>query len=62
MRIASQQWLVMIFLSEKVDCIKVCAFSADYHDAGKRSIANALAVEFKLNLAHCFSRRDERRF
>jgi 2-methylcitrate dehydratase len=61
MKIASQQVLISIFSPEKVDCIKDCAFSADYHDAGKRSIANALAVEFKLNPAHRFSpvRQDE---
>jgi hypothetical protein len=39
---------------EKVDCIKGCAFSADYHDAGKRWIVHALAFEFKLNLTYRF--------
>jgi hypothetical protein len=34
-------------LREKIDCIKDRVFSADYHGAGKRSIANALALELK---------------
>ena len=33
-------------LREKISCIEDVAFTADYHDPDKRSIANALTVEF----------------
>ena len=33
-------------LRDKIDCVEDKKFSADYHDPGKRSIANALTVEF----------------
>ncbi len=33
-------------LREKITCVEDVAFTADYHDPGKRSIANALTVEF----------------
>src|ERR1035438_6991163 len=32
-------------LRAKVECIEVPAFTADYHDPDKRSIANALRIE-----------------
>jgi 2-methylcitrate dehydratase len=34
-------------LREKIDCIEDAQFTRDYHDPDKRSIANALTVEFK---------------
>jgi len=34
-------------LRDKIVCVEDAAFSADYHDPGKRSIANALTVQFK---------------
>ena len=34
-------------LREKIDCIEDPQFTKDYHDPEKRSIANALTVEFK---------------
>jgi len=34
-------------LRDKIDCVEDPQFSRDYHDPGKRSIANALTVEFK---------------
>jgi 2-methylcitrate dehydratase len=34
-------------LREKIICVEDPAFTADYHDPEKRSIANALTVEFK---------------
>jgi 2-methylcitrate dehydratase len=34
-------------LREKIVCVEDPAFTADYHDPEKRSIANALTVEFK---------------
>jgi len=34
-------------LRAKIDCVEDKRFSRDYHDPGKRSIANALTVEFK---------------
>lgn len=34
-------------LREKIHCVEDKSFSADYHDPNKRSIANALRVEFK---------------
>jgi 2-methylcitrate dehydratase len=34
-------------LREKIDCVEDKQFTRDYHDADKRSIANALTVEFK---------------
>lgn len=33
-------------LREKINCVEDIAFTADYHDPDKRSIANALMVEF----------------
>ena len=33
-------------LREKIECVEDPAFTADYHDPEKRSIANALTVEF----------------
>jgi len=33
-------------LRDKIVCVEDTAFTADYHDAAKRSIANALTVEF----------------
>lgn len=33
-------------LREKISCVEDVAFTADYHDSDKRSIANALTVEF----------------
>jgi 2-methylcitrate dehydratase len=33
-------------LREKIVCVEDAGFSADYHDPGKRSIANAITVEF----------------
>jgi 2-methylcitrate dehydratase len=33
-------------LREKISCIEDVAFTADYHEPDKRSIANALTVEF----------------
>jgi 2-methylcitrate dehydratase len=34
-------------LRDKIDCIEDPQFTRDYHDPAKRSIANALSVEFK---------------
>ena len=34
-------------LRDKIDCVEDKQFSRDYHDPEKRSIANALTVEFK---------------
>ena len=34
-------------LREKIDCVEDPQFTRDYHDPDKRSIANALTVEFK---------------
>ena len=34
-------------LRAKIDCVEDPAFTADYYDPGKRSIANGLTVEFK---------------
>jgi 2-methylcitrate dehydratase len=34
-------------LREKIDCVEDAQFTRDYHDPEKRSIANALTVEFK---------------
>ena len=34
-------------LRKKIDCVEDKRFSRDYHDPKKRSIANALTVEFK---------------
>ena len=34
-------------LREKIICVEDPAFTVDYHDPSKRSIANALTVEFK---------------
>jgi 2-methylcitrate dehydratase len=34
-------------LREKIECVEDQQFSKDYHDPDKRSIANALTVEFK---------------
>ncbi len=34
-------------LREKIVCVEDAAFTRDYHDPAKRSIANALTVEFK---------------
>ncbi|HEY1288563.1 MAG TPA: bifunctional 2-methylcitrate dehydratase/aconitate hydratase [Burkholderiales bacterium] len=34
-------------LRDKIDCVEDPQFTRDYHDPDKRSIANALAVEFK---------------
>jgi len=34
-------------LREKIVCVEDSAFTVDYHDPSKRSIANALTVEFK---------------
>jgi 2-methylcitrate dehydratase len=34
-------------LREKIDCVEDAQFTRDYHDPDKRSIANALTVEFK---------------
>jgi 2-methylcitrate dehydratase len=34
-------------LRDKIDCVEDKAFTKDYHDPDKRSIANALTVEFK---------------
>jgi 2-methylcitrate dehydratase len=34
-------------LREKIDCVEDPQFTKDYHDPDKRSIANALTVEFK---------------
>src|SRR5689334_11616836 len=34
-------------LREKIDCVEDPQFTKDYHDPEKRSIANALSVEFK---------------
>jgi 2-methylcitrate dehydratase len=34
-------------LREKINCVEDKQFSKDYHDPEKRSIANALTVEFK---------------
>lgn len=34
-------------LREKISCLEDAAFTKDYHDPKKRSIANALTVEFK---------------
>jgi 2-methylcitrate dehydratase len=34
-------------LREKIECVEDPQFTRDYHDPDKRSIANALAVEFK---------------
>ena len=34
-------------LRDKIVCVEDPAFTKDYHDPGKRSIANALTVEFK---------------
>jgi 2-methylcitrate dehydratase len=34
-------------LREKIDCVEDPQFTRDYHDPDKRSIANALSVEFK---------------
>jgi 2-methylcitrate dehydratase len=34
-------------LRDKIDCVEDPQFTRDYHDPAKRSIANALAVEFK---------------
>ena len=34
-------------LREKIDCVEDKQFTKDYHDPDKRSIANALTVEFK---------------
>ena len=34
-------------LREKIDCVEDAQFTKDYHDPDKRSIANALTVEFK---------------
>ena len=33
-------------LREKMECVEDKAFSADYHDPAKRSIANAISIEF----------------
>ena len=33
-------------LREKIICVEVTTFTADYHDPAKRSIANALTIEF----------------
>ena len=33
-------------LREKIVCVEDAGYSADYHDPGKRSIANAITVEF----------------
>jgi 2-methylcitrate dehydratase len=33
-------------LREKIICVEDTAFTADYHDPAKRSIANALTIEF----------------
>src|SRR6202041_3239035 len=33
-------------LRAKMECVEVAAFSRDYHDPEKRSIANAVRVEF----------------
>jgi len=35
------------FLRDKIDCVEDPQFTRDYHDPDKRSIANALTVEFK---------------
>lgn len=34
-------------LRDKIVCVEDKSYSADYHDPGKRSIANAMTVEFK---------------
>jgi 2-methylcitrate dehydratase len=34
-------------LREKITCVEDTSFTADYHDPEKRSIANALTIEFK---------------
>jgi len=34
-------------LRDKIVCVEDAVFTADYHDPGKRSIANALTVQFK---------------
>src|SRR3546814_10746111 len=34
-------------LRNKIDCVEDPAFTADYHDPEKRSIANGLTVQFK---------------
>jgi 2-methylcitrate dehydratase len=34
-------------LREKIECVEDPQFTRDYHDPEKRSIANALSVEFK---------------
>ena len=34
-------------LREKIICVEDTTFTADYHDPAKRSIANALTIEFK---------------
>src|SRR6185503_5364813 len=34
-------------LRDKIDCVEDPQFTRDYHDPAKRSIANALSVEFK---------------
>ncbi len=34
-------------LRDKIDCVEDKGYTRDYHDPGKRSIANALTVEFK---------------
>jgi 2-methylcitrate dehydratase len=34
-------------LREKITCVEDTSYSADYHDPEKRSIANALTIEFK---------------
>jgi len=34
-------------LREKIECVEDPQFTQDYHDPDKRSIANALTVEFK---------------
>jgi 2-methylcitrate dehydratase len=34
-------------LRDKIDCVEDPQFTRDYHDPEKRSIANALTVEFK---------------
>jgi 2-methylcitrate dehydratase len=34
-------------LREKISCVEDKSFTADYHDPERRSIANALTVEFK---------------
>jgi 2-methylcitrate dehydratase len=33
-------------LRDRIECVEDKAFTKDYHDPGKRSIANALTVEF----------------